>query len=85
MQLVIDASGTLRCVYDEQIDLAAIGAMTISRASHVEPDEHGQWGADLALVGGPSLGPFDQRSQALAAEQQWLGEHWLHAGTQAVG
>ena len=28
--------------------------------------------ADLALVCGPRLGPFDRRSQALAAEQAWL-------------
>ena len=71
MQMMIDPTGTLRCVYDEAIDLAAIGTLEISRASHTEPDERGRWVADLAPVDGPSLGPFDQRSQALAAEQQW--------------
>ena len=84
MQMMIDPSGTVRCVYDEAIDLAAIGTLEISRASHVEPDELGRWIADLAPVGGPSLGPFDQRSQALAAEQQWLDEHWLGAGTRTA-
>ena len=83
MQMLIDPTGTLRCVYDEAIDLAAFGTLAISRASHVEPDEHGRWIADLAPVAGPSLGPFEQRSQALAAEQQWLDEHWLGAGMQA--
>ena len=85
MQMLIDSTGTLRCVYDEAIDLAAIGTVVISRASHVEPDECGRWVADLSPVGGPSLGPFEQRSQALAAEQQWLDEHWLSAGMQVAG
>ena len=85
MQLMIDPSGTLRCVYSELIELAAIGNVVISRASHVEPDEQGQWLADLAPVGGPRLGPYANRSQALAAEQQWLDEHWLSADTQSAG
>ena len=85
MHLMIHPSGTLRCVYDEAIDLAAIGTLMISRASHVEPDECGRWFADLSPVGGPSMGPFEQRSQALTAEQRWLDQHWLGAGTQAVG
>ena len=79
MQMMIGNSGDVRCVYDEAIDLAAIGAVEITRASHVEPDEQGQWFADLAPVGGPSLGPFASRSLALSAEQQWLSEHWLPA------
>jgi hypothetical protein len=49
----------------------------VRRASHVEPDDAGQWFADLAIMGGPRLGPFLVRSQALAAERQWLSEHWL--------
>ena len=53
MQLVIDAAGSIRCLYDEAIDLAALGSLSIRRASHVEPDESGQWFADLAPVGGP--------------------------------
>lgn len=78
MQLVITPGGTVRCVYDEQIDLAALGSPTITRASHVEPDQHGRWQADLSPVSGPVLGPFDQRSEALAAEQAWLELNWLN-------
>ncbi len=37
----------------------------------------GRWHADLSPVGGPVLGPFGQRSAALAAETSWLDEHWL--------
>ena len=77
MQLVITPDGVVRCLYSEQIDLSSIGQVTISRGSHVEPTVAGRWQADLAPVGGPLLGPFPQRSQALAAEQHWLEQNWL--------
>lgn len=77
MQLVIDPAGTVRCLYDETIDLAALGLLSISRGSYVEPDESGQWKADLSPVSGPSLGPFATRSEALTAERDWLEAHWL--------
>ena len=77
MQMVISPDGTLRCIYGEAIDLHALGQPDIQRASHVEPDGHGQWTADLTPVGGPLLGPFPQRSDALAAESQWLEANWL--------
>ena len=72
MTIVIRPDGTARCLYDETIRLAELGQATITRASHVEPDEHGQWIADLTPVSGPTLGPFPTRSAALAAEAQWL-------------
>ncbi len=81
MQLVIQPGGVVRCVYDEAIDLAQLGRMTVERASHVEPDAYGQWLADLAPVGGPVLGPFPRRSAALAAEVAWLRRHWLEAAS----
>ena len=76
MNLVIDAQGTVRCVYGETIALEVLGEVAIRRASHVEPDQEGKWWADLRLVDGPCLGPFDRRSSALAAELAWLDE-WL--------
>jgi hypothetical protein len=79
MQLVISPRAMVRCVYAESIDLAPLGRLTIARASHVEPDEQGQWHADLAPVGGPRLGPFERRSEALHAEAAWLEAHWLAA------
>jgi hypothetical protein len=72
MDLIIDLKGSIRCIYDETIDLGALGSPTITRASHVEPDADGRWWADLAPVGGPRLGPFDRRSLALDAEKRWL-------------
>lgn len=80
MQLVIEPSGVILAIYDETIDLAALGPPVISRASHVEPDQEGRWIADLAPVGGPRLGPFLRRSEALAAEHTWLETHWLVGG-----
>ena len=77
MELVIEPGGHIRLLYDETIDLAALGRLSIMRASHVEPDELGQWHASLEPVGGPRLEPFSCRSQALAAEAAWLTRHWL--------
>ena len=77
MQLLISPGGTIRCVYAESIDLTQFGHVSISRGSHVEPDQDGRWFADLAPVGGPRLGPFARRSDALNAEAEWLHTHWL--------
>ena len=77
MQLVVDRDGTVRCLYGEALDLAALGVPCIRRASHVEPDSVGMWWADLSPVGGPKLGPFGLRSAALEAERAWLEQHWL--------
>jgi hypothetical protein len=80
MQLRIDPHGKVTCVYDEVIDLIALGPLNIRRASHVEPDDTDKWWADLAPVGGPLLGPFRLRSEALEAERAWLETHW-YAGS----
>lgn len=77
MELLIEPSGNCRCVYSERIDIHAIGRVSIRRGSHVEPTADGRWTADLAPVDGPILGPFDKRSEALAAEIAWLQQNWL--------
>ncbi|MBM4073702.1 MAG: hypothetical protein FJ271_32990 [Planctomycetes bacterium] len=77
MTLTVDPGGAVRCIYDEAIDLSALGSLIITRASHVEPDTDGRWWADLRPVSGPTLGPFFARSLALAAERTWLESHWL--------
>ncbi|MDP1799462.1 MAG: hypothetical protein Q8K78_18340 [Planctomycetaceae bacterium] len=75
MDLLIAPDGTATAIYGESIDLHALGAVSITRASHVEPDDFGQWFAEI--VDGPTLGPFPRRSEALAAEVVWLTEHRL--------
>jgi hypothetical protein len=77
MELIILHDGTIRAIYAEEIDLRNLGHPVIVRASHVEPDGAGRWIADLTPVNGPVLGPFDRRSDALAAEQSWLEANWL--------
>jgi len=77
MDLVVAPGGTVKAIYCEALDLAALGPPTIRRASHVEPDGLGHWTADLGPVSGPVLGPFPLRSAALAAEHAWLERHWL--------
>ena len=75
MELVVGADGVARCIYDEALDLREIGKLQITRASHVEPDAEGDWWADMVPVGGPVLGPFTSRTEALGAERAWLAEH----------
>jgi hypothetical protein len=77
MELLIERSGQIRCLYGEAIDLSQLGQVTIRRGSNVEPNQQGQWLSDLSPVSGPTLGPFDARSVALAAEIAWLSAHWL--------
>lgn len=77
MQLIVQPDGAIRCLYDELIDLAALGRQQVRRASFVEPDAAGLWRVDLAPSGGPQLGPFSCRSAALKAEQEWLEQAHL--------
>ena len=72
MDLVVDAGGHVRCIYDEALDLREIGKLQITRASHVEPDAEGFWWADMGPSGGPVLGPFRSRTEALEVERGWL-------------
>ena len=77
MELHVSPAGQVRCLYGEAIDLGQLGTLSITRGSHVEPAAGGRWTADVAPVGGPVLGPFPHRSEALAAERQWLVTCWL--------
>ena len=55
MKVRIDPRGTVRALYSEALDLTALGAGRIHRASTVEPDAAGCWWADLGPSGGPVL------------------------------
>lgn len=77
MELVVESSGTSRCIYSDELPLRKLGSLSIERASHVEPNSDGAWCADLTPVNGPLLGPFLKRTDALAAEVRWLRDHWL--------
>lgn len=82
--LFITPEGDLQVVYTEEVDLLeighALGEVETCRASHVEPTEGNEWTADLTPVGGPFLGPYRLRSEALQAEQDWLAAHLAGGG-----
>ena len=81
MELVVGCDGSVKCIYDEALDLREIGRLQITRASHVEPDAAGYWWADMGPSGGPVLGPYASRSKALAAEVRWLVDSaWQRRG-----
>ena len=80
MTLRLNPDGSVVAVYGEEVDLTLLGAVSIRRASHVEPNSDGTWSADLAPVGGPVLEKFAKRSEALRAEIDWL-DYALSQGT----
>lgn len=77
-RLAVRPDGASRAIYADQLApvFAALGRPVVRRASHVEPvTEDGftvGWQADLSPVGGPVLGPFPSRQEALEAEREWL-------------
>lgn len=77
IDLIISPLGEIESIYDDAVDLRAIGPRLITRVSHVEPDEDGSWRVDLSPVGGPELGPFTLRGDALEAEVNWLRRNRL--------
>ncbi|QDT16549.1 hypothetical protein [Alienimonas californiensis] len=76
-ELFVRPDGVAQGLYGELIDADALGAASVVRASHVEPAPGGGWTADLSPSGGPALGPFPLRSEALTAEADWLTRHRL--------
>lgn len=77
-RLFISPDGELSGIYADDLDYRSLAAalggdLSITRASHVEPTAAGAWEADMAPSGGPVLGPFPTRAEALAREVEWLG------------
>lgn len=78
VRIKLKTDGSFEAVYGDELRpvLDALGGkQQIVRASHVEPNSDGEWLADMSPVGGPVLGPFHLRSEALDAERAWLLEH----------
>lgn len=74
--ITINRDGSLEAIWSDDLAcLRKIGTATITRASHVEPTAAGLWEADMGPSGGPVLGPFELRQQAIDAEIAWLKEH----------
>lgn len=85
MKIYFRPDGTAQCLYGENIALGSLGRLDIKRASHVEPDpqQPGQWYADLSPVGGPMMTGFASRADALAAEDEWLNQKMTQEHVQA--
>lgn len=75
--LSFNNEGQMKTLYNENIELEALGKLNIKRASHVEPTNDGLWTADLTPIGGPILGPFKKRSIALEEEVNWINNNIL--------
>lgn len=83
--IVVGIDGTLTFIHsDELAGLRDEGTAQIERASDVEWDDAaGGWLADMARSDGPILRApdgrgFALRSEALAAEVEWLEREVLH-------
>lgn len=77
IDLVVEVGGKLKFIYNDELhELLSFGESKITRVSYVEP--FGLcWMADMAPVGGPILGPFDLRQEALDAEVAYIKKHVL--------
>jgi len=65
----------VRFIYsDYLIGLMNQGESVIKRASMVEPSNN-KWFADLSPIGGPKLGPFDTRKEALNEEVEYINNN----------
>lgn len=75
MIIVVGPDG-IKFIHDDNLmaALKGLGPARTKRASHVEPEGE-NWTADMAPVGGPRLGPYATRGEALAAEFRYLVEH----------
>ena len=70
--LTFDGAGGMQFIHSDDLEpLLCLGDVSIQRVSNVEWDgERGGWCA--AMVGGPVLGPYRLRGNALASELDWL-------------
>ena len=85
MELTIGSDGRVGFVYTEEMPMESVGRVSVRRASSVEPTDNGDWTADLSQSGGPTLGPFESRSQAINAEVAWLELHLEKVCSRASG
>ena len=81
IRIKVTPSGAVSMIYNEAYDMSAHGPTKIRRASQVEPNADGKWEADMSLLGeehaGVILGPFDDRSDAITAEVDYINKHYL--------
>lgn len=78
LTLIVDQKGSI--MYRDSDMLIPLrkklGPARITRAASVEPRDE-EWWVNLSASGGPLLGPFEARCDAIAAEQEWLDRYLL--------
>lgn len=80
MQAIVRPDGTIEFLYSDIHKKLIESATEVKnpRVSDVEPTQDGKaWVADMSRVGGPELGPFPTRDEALRREVEWLEAHGL--------
>ena len=78
IEVSIDEDGGAKAIYsDELAEYFAETGAKITRASSVEPGLDGKWTVDLTVSGGPVVGGFRLRDDALKYEVEWLKENYL--------
>jgi hypothetical protein len=79
--IVVRPNGLIEFIYDDDLKgfIDQQSEKKLFRASHVEPDDKGNWWADLSPIDGPKLGPFNTRQAALNAEVEWIQKNYLGA------
>lgn len=78
IRLTIDSEGNGKAIYsDDLADYFAATGAKITRASSVEPGPDGKWVVDLTVSGGPVVGGFKLREDALRFEVDWLEKNYL--------
>jgi hypothetical protein len=82
MRLVVGPDGNTQAIAPNDLSLGnCFGPCEVRRASHVEAvkqEEEYFWTVDLSPVGGPILGPFVTRTEALEEETEWLEQRLGH-------
>lgn len=75
-RIIVRLGGGIQFIYHDRLrPLLGLGDSKVRRVSDVEPTADNQWTADMARIGGPTLGPFPERAAALEAEREWLDAH----------
>lgn len=77
MKLLVSPEGVITAIYSDDLVplIKEAEKVNISRASHVEPDDKGQWWATMKPFGEEVLlGPFETHKEAITEEVNYLEE-----------
>lgn len=84
--ITVRKDGTIEFIYDDDLKgfIDDNKEKKVFRASHVEPNENGDWYADLSPINGPKLTGFKTRQAALNAEVAWIQNNYLRQNNENI-